>query len=306
MRLADILAGGPGSGCHGPNCGRPPKNSIPLADFALTPAQKVMETRFRAQIARDPAGMKARYRAEFGNVISADSAKELSADYRKNRYDGAAAVHTPASWLSKELFAEDLQKPAPPGKENMVLFTAGGPGAGKTSAISQVGSLSALAGKAQIVFDGTMRPASKAIKLVEQTLRAGKTAQVVFTYRDPEEALTDGVLGRSKRQAAELGTGRTVPLREFAAQHASVLDSMKGLEAHFKNDPRVTIVAVNNSLGRGKAQKIELADVPRSLPADELHDKLRGVLDREYAKGNISSRLYRATMGASAAQEVGM
>ena len=306
MRLADVLAGGPGRGCHGPNCGRPPNRGIEKAAFPLTPVQKTMESRFRAAVSRDPEGMKAKYRAKFGNVLSADNAKELSLDYERNRTDGAPAVHEPASWLVKQLYAEELAKPAPPGKENKVLFTAGGAGAGKTSAIGQIGHVSSLNDKAQIIYDGTLRPASKAVRVVQQALDAGKEAHVVFCYRHPEEAFRDGILGRASRQEAEIGSGRTVPLSEFAIQHASVLDSMKVLAEKYKNDPRVSLTVIDNSRGRGKAQMVDLKDIPKSPEAADLHRELLGVLDQELKAGRISKRIYHATKGPGAAKEVGM
>lgn len=81
----DVTAGGPGSGCRGPNCGRPKSGvaSIPKATYHLSPKDRAIETRFRKKISANPERMMLEYRARFGNVLNADNAKELSDDAMK-------------------------------------------------------------------------------------------------------------------------------------------------------------------------------------------------------------------------------
>ncbi len=179
LKTKGITAGGPGSGCRGPNCGRPKSavSQIPKADYHLSPKERAIETRFRRKIAADPKRMMMEYRANFGNVLNADNAKELSDDFKKDRTK-SAAVHEPASWLIKQLWKEDLADKS----KHTVFFTAGGAGAGKTTAINQVapGTFSA---KGDIIFDGTMRPAASAEKKVQQALDAGKAVAILYGGR---------------------------------------------------------------------------------------------------------------------------
>jgi hypothetical protein len=265
-----------------------------------------MERRFRTAMARDPEGMTTKYKATFGNVLNADNAKELSEDYQKNRTDGAAAVHEPASWLMKKMFAEELAKPAPMGKTNEVLFTAGGAGAGKTSSIKSHPTQTEILNRAQIVFDGTMRPAVSAIKKVDQVLAAGKSVHIIYTHREPGDAFTSGVLHRATDQEKALGSGRTVPLAEFAAQHSSVQDSMKQLREKYKNDPRVEMTVMDNSHGHGNSRKADLEALPGAPDRDTLKTHLQGLLEKAHDSGAISDRIYKATKGHGGGYEVGM
>ncbi len=302
-----MYAGGPGSGCRGPNCGRPPGrvSTIQKSEFPLTRAQHLVETRFRAQVVRDPEAMKAEYRRRFGNVLNADNAKELSKDYQRNRTDGAAAVHEPASWLMKKMYAEELAKPAPAGKDNTVFFTAGGAGAGKTSAVETNPEINREQSRAQIVYDGTLRPAKSALAKIQQALDAGKRAQIVFTYRDPVAAFEKGVLGRADRQEKALGSGRTVMLDEFAAQHSSIQDSMRSVYEKYKDDPRVELKVLHNGEDR-TVREMGLHDLPPAPDKAELRAKLLNVLEKAKASGAISPRIYQATKGAGATKEIGM
>lgn len=304
-----MMAGGPGSGCHGPNCGRPPGRvaQVPRSDFPLTKPQRLMETRARASFARNPEGLKAAYRARFGNELNADNAKELFADYARNRTEGAAAVHESASEMMKQIYKEELAKPAPAGKQNMVFFTAGGAGAGKTTAIKGDPDVQSAMNQAQIVFDGTLRPAASAIKKIDQALAAGKSAHIVFVDRDPVEAFRQGVLGRADRQEKATGSGRTVMLDEFAAQHSSVLDSMRAIDHKYANDPRVKLEVLSNRHGAGSgAQSVRLDSLPDQMSKDELRATLLPVLEEAKRTGAISSTIYRATKGSGVGKEIGM
>ena len=125
-------------------------------------------------------------------------------------------MHAPASWLTKKLYAEALAKKPKRGETNWVLFTAGGTGAGKSSALRSMGSL---ADKAQIIFDTNMNGFDSALKKVNQALAAGKKVDIAYTFRDPVEALKEGALPRAMRQEEKYGSGRTVPIDE-AHRHA--------------------------------------------------------------------------------------
>lgn len=297
-----LQAGGPGSGCHGPNCGRPGGNiaKIPKSQYPLSKAQTKVESTFRRQIGSDPEKWKQEYRAKFGNVLNADNAKELSEDYKKNRTDMAMAVHEPASWLVKQMFAEDLVKPPDPEKSNAVLFTAGGAGAGKTTAIENDPETKAVFDQAHSVLDGTMRPATKAIDYVGRTLGAGKDAVVVYVHRDPVEAFSNGVLPRAAR------TGRTVPLEEYARQHSSIQESMANLQDTFKNNPRFAMVVLDNSGGKGKATNTTLAQLPAARSYEELMPVLKSELAKAYNEGKISKQVYNATLGHHSTKEIGV
>lgn len=335
VRKRKMAAGGPGSGCHGPNCGRPStagnrvgakfpyrvvrrvevdqktkhvfdvymKNGkvsalIPRSEYPLTGEQRAVEQRFSRMIGSDPQKWIDEYKRLNGNVLNADLAKELSPDYRKDRSTFAAAVHEPASWLIKQIYKEELKKPAEPGKRDLVFFTAGAAGTGKSSAINEDEGAKLLQSQTQIVYDGTLRPATKAIARVQQALDAGKAAAVMFVYRDPVVAFRQGMLGRADRMEKEKGSGRVVTLDEMALQHSSVNQSMKNLYEKFKNYPRFTMGVLDNSYGPGESKRMAIDKIPQSKSYNELKHTFRGILNEEYAKGNISQRVYKAVLGA--------
>jgi hypothetical protein len=344
-----MAAGGFGSGCHGPNCGRPkaaggrvgikfphtvvhkiqvdPKTKhvydvytkngkltalIPRSEYPLTPAQREVERRFSRQIGSDPQKWIDEYKRKeieagrSGNSLNADDAKELSPDFRKDRSTNAAAVHEPASWLIKEMFKQELQK-SPGGKRGVVFFTAGAAGTGKTSAIRDDPNAKAALESAQIVYDGTLRPASKAIARVSQALQAGKEAAVLYTYRDPATSFRSGMLRRASDMERDKGSGRVVTLNEMAAQHASVGESMQKLYATYKDNPKFTFGVINNSFEKGQGERTTLDKLPPAKSYDELKVLFTGILNEEYAKGNISSKIYRAVLGVEGNhKEIGM
>ena len=62
-----------------------------------------------------------------------DEARELSPEYsasNEGRTELAVAVHEAASYLTREVYRRTLEEPVPEGKLPLVVFTAGGTGAG--------------------------------------------------------------------------------------------------------------------------------------------------------------------------------
>lgn len=267
--------------------------AIPRSEYPLTPEQEIVERRFSEQIGSDPERWKREYSAANGNTLNADLAKELSPDYMKDK-TLAMAVHEPASWLIKQIWKDELSQ-TKPDKANVALFTAGGAGSGKTSSI-QDPETKALLDSAQIVYDGTLRPADKAIARVGQALAAGKNASVLHVDRDHVAAFRDGMLGRAARDEARSGSGRIVTLPEFVAQHSSIRDSMKKLYETYKDNPRFSFGVVDNNYGPGNAKRTTLDNLPPTKPPHEMYQELKGVLDEEYQKGNISQKIYKAVL----------
>jgi Zeta toxin len=297
---------GGGGGSSSGAANKPARPNIPKSEFPLTPKQQKAEQRFKNQVEANPEKYISKYKEKFGNVLNADNAKELSEDYNKDRSGGAAAVHETASWLVKQMYERELAKPAPKGKENLVVFTAGGAGSGKTTALEGTPNAKATMDQAQLVYDGTLRPAPKAAVKIDQALKAGKEAVVLYVYRDPVDAFVNGVLKRAARQEQEFGSGRTVPIGEFVAQHASVSKSMEELNAKYKDNPGFYLSVIDNSKGQGNAVPSTLEDLPPAPDAKELEGRLIGALNTAYEQGKISHKIYAATLGGGAKGEVGM
>jgi len=251
--------------------------------------------RFEQKLADYPAA-KAEYAAhpetDGGSVINTDIARELSSDYVKDRTK-SADVHEPASAFTKRLYADKLAEPTPAGKDREVLFTAGGTGAGKSTGLD---SLKAAGEKPEIVYDTNMNKAESAVQKIDQALAAGRTVKILYTYRDPVEALRQGALKRAMRQEGEFGSGRSVPLDEHAKTHVGAAKVIRELSEKYKDDKRVTFKYLDNSRGKGNAAFVPLDKLP-NVNENGLHEALAKTRDEAHAAGEISDAVHRGFGG---------
>ena len=267
-------------------------NIVP--DKNLPKEMAEIETRFTDQLNSDIDGAVEQYRnlpdSDGGRIVNADLARELSPDYVANR-TLSAAVHEPASAFTKEHYARLLDSDVPVGKENRVLFTAGGTGAGKTTALED-----ALINKtvsSHIIYDTNLSGVPSSIKKIDQALDADKQVVVAFVYRDPIESLTGGgPLGTGAIQRAER-MGRTVPVNIHAKTHVRSTETVKDLAEHYEGNPNVEIRLIDNTRGKGKA--LDAGNDLSGLPKYNYNNLLKEAED-ELAKalqeGWISRKVY--------------
>jgi hypothetical protein len=227
--------------------------------------------------------------AKGGRVFNTDVARELSPEYLKNR-TLSASVHEPASALIKRMYAERLAQPTPQGVSPTVLFTGGGTGAGKTSAIKNLG----LDKDVEMIYDTNMNKLDSATKKIDQALDAGRNVKIVYTYRDPVEALTGGSLPRAVRMAEEFGSGRTVPMKEHARTHTGSREVAGQLQEMYANNPNVAIDVIDNSRGAGNQILTTLDKIPQTSD-NELLSKLNKALEVEYANKRIPQDIYEGS-----------
>lgn len=267
----------------------------------LSGEQKAIETRFAAKL-EDHAQAKADYASlkdsEGGKVLNTDTARELSPDYMADRTQ-SAAVHEPASAFIKKLYAEKLAQDPAPGELPMVMFTAGGTGAGKTSAIELIQGVADLKSKAQVVYDTNMNTYDSAKKKIEQALDAGKMVRIAMVARDPEDALVNGALTRAENQRKKFGSGRTVPLEEHIKTHIGATETVLRLAKDYANEPLVQFHVIDNSLGRGNAVQRDLAWLA-GQKYNQVEQRVRAALEREREAGRISEATYRGFAGDAA------
>jgi len=226
--------------------------------------------------------------AEGGKVLNTDVARELSPEYVVNR-TRSADVHEPASAFVKQLYAEKLAQPAPEGSS--VMFTGGGTGAGKTSSLSMYPDI---AKNAEMIYDTNMNKLESAQKKIDQALNAGRKVDLIYTYRDPVEALTEGSLTRAMGMKKKMGSGRTVPLKEHIRTHTGSKEVMPQLMDIYKDNPNVRMAVVDNSLGKGQARISTLEGLPK-LDTKSLEKQLRMALDEEFKAGKITKEVYEAS-----------
>lgn len=252
----------------------------------------------RARLVEEPEQLAREYAAledsQGGVVLNTDTARELSPEYLADR-TRSADVHEAASDTVKMLYERKLAEPTPAGLEPVVMFTAGGTGAGKTTAVKAAGDA---LGRPEIVYDTNMNTLASAVQKVEQALEAGRDVRIAYIYRDPVEALTGGAIPRAQRQAKEFGTGRTVPLAEHAKTHTGVRSVMEALAQRYADDNRVQILAIDNSRGRGQSAVVPLESLPR-VEQNGLHERLQAALEEARASG-LDERTYRGFAGSGA------
>lgn len=241
------------------------------------------------QLIRDYAALDD---SDGGRTLNTDTARELSPEYLSDR-TRSADVHEAASDTVKLMYERKLAQPTPEGFDNTVLFTAGGTGAGKTSALAARGDA---AGRPEIIYDTNMNTLSSAVDKIEQALAAGRDVDIVYVYRDPVDALVNGAIPRAERQVKKFGTGRTVPLREHARTHAGVRPTIEAIAARYADDPRVRVAVIDNSGGKGQQKLVDLASLPR-VEEDSLHGNLQDALDQARAAG-LADDLYRGFGGS--------
>ncbi len=262
---------------------------------ALTPEMAMVQNRFgRALEADAEAAIKAYERLDAtdgGKILNTDLARELSPDYAaslESRARYAAAVHEPASALVKEIYTRKLAEPDENGL-NMVTFTAGGTGAGKTGAIAGTPLASKISQVSQIVYDTNMNTFSSSVDKIDQAIAAGKQVNILWVGRDPVEAL-QGAIKRA------IKIGRTVPISEHAKTHIGAASTVERLMEHYQGNDRVQFVFLDNGGAKGEVL-VAGPELPRSYNFDNLEVRLKEALDAEYQKGHVPQHVYQGFAG---------
>jgi hypothetical protein len=238
------------------------------------------------------------YRKKFGTEIGTDNAREIvSKEYAESlesRTRWSRATQKPAGALSDYLFEEALRSPDPE-NARVVVFTAGGTGAGKTTALRY-----AELRDIQFVFDSNLGSKKSGVQKIDAAKAAGNRVRVLFVHRDPVEALTGGVLPRAMME------GRVVDLDAHARMYRDAAENFGYLIRKYAGDPQIDFVAIDNSHGPTGMHFMPLENGwAIRYSTNELRPRLRASLEREYACGNISESVYRATLGTSSPEASG-
>lgn len=216
-----------------------------------------------------------------GKLLDTDQARELSAEYRADR-SLAPKVHEAASAFTQRAFEQRMAE-APNG--GLVLFMAGGGGAGKSSAENL---LSADMDRANTILDGTLSTYDKAAKNVQLALDNNQSVRIVYVYREPVEAMRNGVLTRAMKR------GRTVTIDAVVKGHAGSSEVVRKLQTTFGNNPNFKIKVIDNSRGPDGAVVSSLDAVP-VVKREGLKEKLQNATDEELKAGRISDVVHKST-----------
>ena len=279
-----------------------------LASFAPQPtlpqapsqSANPIEQSYFERLTNDYTGLAAEYAAlpstNGGRILNTDDAREMSPEYRADR-TRSADVHEPSSAFVKQMYAEKLSQPTPPGMDNTVLFTAGGTGAGKTTGLQMAREVNQNVRDAEMVYDTNMNSFDSADKKIDQALKAGRKVGIVYTYRDPVEAMEGGALRRARNMEAEKGSGRTVPIDEHFKTHMGSRDVMERLQSKYGDDHRFHMMVIDNSRGPGNANVVSGLDKLPRLDHNEVRKGLSDALEKAYRSGSISQAIYEGTRG---------
>lgn len=226
------------------------------------------------------------YIKEHGNFVGADEAKEFMPGYSKDR-SLSDIVQKGASQLTDKVYSHLLEKREGKGN-NTVLITAGGTGVGKSTAL-RGGGIDP--NKYAVVFDSNLTDTKSGISRIQQALDHGYNVRIHYVYAHPEAAY-DRAIERTERMAQEKGSGRPVSPQGHIDMHHKSYDSVPAIMEHFKDEPRVSIAASDNS-----GTSPVLIDHPldfikekgdNRIHESELHDKLQSQREKAYSEGRIS------------------
>lgn len=197
------------------------------------------------QLQRDYARLPG---TDAGHVIDVDMVRELSPQYRADRSQ-AARIHRAASDLSKELFAQALARPVAQGRDPVAVFTAGGGGSGKSTAIRHLMG----EGRADVTLDGTLSKLERARQQVQAALASDRRVEIRYVYRSPAKA-AQGAIERA------IASGRPVPVDVLAQAHANAPRVVKALAQEYDGHEKVRVLAIHNdgdSLADARLMRVE-------------------------------------------------
>ena len=300
--------------------------ATPLSAMAAVPAQMPVGSRLSAlapqqtqQPQGNPAGdaLAERSRIDYpglvreyqqikgtdqGRTLNTDLARELSPEYRADRTK-APEVHEASSALTKRMYEEKMDQPTPEGRHPSVIFTAGGAGSGKSTGLEMAKAKSKDAQNAEVIYDTNMAEFGPADKKIRQALDKGREVHLIYTHRDPVDALSNGALSRAQRMENDTGSGRTLKLSKFLETHMGARRTIEQLAAKYGDHAKVRFKFIDNSRGRGRAIETTISKLPK-LKENEVRKGLNDALESARKSGTISAAIHRGfandSSGASA------
>ena len=257
----------------------------------LSHEARAVEARAIEQVAQELDSLIEQYQDRFGVVVGTDLARELFPDYTaslKTRLQFAPAVQRSAAYVADEVYQRILSDPV----LGDALFTAGGTGAGKTTAIRTSSQTKGLISEAAIVYDSNFNSLPSAKAKLTLALDAGLRAIVIFVHRHPVEAYLDGVLPRS------LVEGRTVSIEGHLRMHRDAVKTFLRCQRFFSGNPKAAFLVLNNTGHESEAFPADIAYLKSvQYPQEELFNAIKEGLDHAYRQGEINEALYVTSCG---------
>jgi len=248
----------------------------------LTPEYRDIETKAFDKIQLKENEILSKYTKENGNYINADDLRKEFVDVGYNGQN-AAAVQEPVSYLSKQLFANNLKN-----KGKYATYSSGMSGAGKTTALKNIPQYGTIVKKSAVVLDSNLSNLDSTLKKFAQAEKAGKENVVFYVYRDLEDGFVNGVVKRIRDNQAEMG--RIVPTKIIAENAPGSLNVAQELQ---KRGYKVYVV--DNSLGKNKAKLSSFDEILKKVNySGDLKSKLNNKVKELYERGDITQEQYKA------------
>lgn len=243
----------------------------------LSPAEARVEAEFAEAIRADLEGFVRRYLERFGPMIDTDRARELCPVYSESeaaRTLWSRAVYNPAKALADEIYRRMVRAPAP-AFGSSILFTSGGTGVGKSTALAQLSDDDTPAEERyDLLVDGTLSDLAAARAKVRQALALGHRVTIVHVHREFLETIRMVV-----QRALEMG--RAVTLDNIAATHFRSRETLFKLIEEFGD--RIEVEIFENSTRREirSLSPAELAGVP-GKEVDDLRKQAHVFFQHEF------------------------
>ncbi len=253
-------------------------------------SEKAIELLAFEKILRGQANLIEKYEELYGGDISTDIALRF---FIEDGYEGTNSnvFHKPAVFLNNSVFERYISNKK--GKGKVVLFTAGGTGAGKTSSLKAL-DRSGVA----FSYDSNSSVFDTAVKKINAVLDAEYEVFVAYVHRPATNAFSEGVITRAISFLYDGEPPRTVPIPAHIKTHVQCpLVALKIYE-YYKGHPKFNLVVYDNSYKEGEAAVVPIHFLESRLYTEEaqelLTQKLYGIVDEKFKKNEISDKIYKS------------
>ncbi|GEM_PF-5176390 len=260
-----------------------------LKTETLSADEAEVEARFAALVQTHLDEIIAEYEARFGSVIDTDRAREFSPDYcasKASRTRYSQAVYQPAKALADEIFRREIIKVAP-AEGWRILFTSGGTGAGKSTALAWLSEEPQTDDQYDILVDGSLSDHPAARAKIREALALGHRVTVIHVFR----AFAETVRLAVKRAIA---MGRAVTLDNIAATHFRSREALFKLVEEFGTRIKVRVL---ENCGNEPSRVISVPELASKQgdSVDRLREMAHSVFTDEFASlKNDHPEIYEA------------
>jgi hypothetical protein len=178
------------------------------------------------------------------------------------------------------------------GSGGAALFTAGGTGAGKTSALLRTMEGDESLSDARVIYDSNFNSLTSSLAKIESALDAKCKVTVIFVHRHPLEAYLQGVVPRAFEE------GRTVSIKGHLRMHKDSLSTFLKVQRRLELNENAVFRVLSNTGHESELFRADL-DYLKAVKYDDqaLFAAIRKGLDDAYHEGKISKELYEFSCG---------